>query len=240
MAAMLSLDGVELYYDHVYALKGVSIELNERETVALIGANGAGKSSILRAITGLNRIRKGSIAFEGQRIDVLDPAAIVKLGIAMVPEGRRVFPYMSVRDNLMMGAFSRSDAAGVRASFDDVLTRFPRLKDRLRQAAGTMSGGEQQMLVIGRALMAKPKLLLLDEPSLGVAPKIVQDIARSIVAINRDEKVSVLLVEQNSRMALRVSHRAYAMTTGSVALSGASADLVTDERIQHLYLGGDL
>jgi branched-chain amino acid transport system ATP-binding protein len=240
MATMLSLAGVELYYDHVYALKGVSIELNEGETVALIGANGAGKSSILRAITGLNRIRKGSIAFEGQRIDGLDPAAIVKLGIAMVPEGRRVFPYMSVRDNLMMGAFSRSDAAGVRASFDDVLTRFPRLKDRLRQTAGTMSGGEQQMLVIGRALMAKPKLLLLDEPSLGVAPKIVQDIAHSIVAINRDEKVSVLLVEQNSRMALRVSHRTYAMTTGSVALSGVSADLVRDERIQHLYLGGDL
>jgi branched-chain amino acid transport system ATP-binding protein len=240
MAAMLSLDGVELYYDHVYALKGVSIELNQGETVALIGANGAGKSSILRAITGLNRIRKGSIAFEGQRIDGLDPAAVVKLGIAMVPEGRRVFPYMSVRDNLMMGAFSRSDSAAVRASFDDVLARFPRLKDRLRQAAGTMSGGEQQMLVIGRALMAKPKLLLLDEPSLGVAPKIVQDIARSIVAVNRDEKVSVLLVEQNSRMALRVSHRAYAMTTGSVALSGASADLVRDARIQHLYLGGDL
>src|SRR5580704_8632975 len=240
MTAMLSLDGVELYYDHVYALKGVSIELNEGETVALIGANGAGKSSILRAITGLNRIRKGSIAFEGQRIDGLDPAAIVKLGIAMVPEGRRVFPYMSVRDNLMMGAFSRSDAAGVRASFDDVLTRFPRLKDRLRQAAGTMSGGEQQMLVIGRALMAKPKLLLLDEPSLGVAPKIVQDIARSIVAINRDEKVSVLLVEQNSRMALRVSNRAYALTTGVVALAGDSADLVKDPRIQHLYLGGDV
>jgi branched-chain amino acid transport system ATP-binding protein len=240
MDPMLSVSGVELYYDHVYALKGVSIELDEGETVALIGANGAGKSSILRAITGLNKIRKGSIAFEGKRIDGLDPAAIVKLGIAMVPEGRRVFPYMSVRDNLMMGAFLRSDAAGVRASLDDVLHRFPRLKDRLRQAAGTMSGGEQQMLVIGRALMAKPKLLLLDEPSLGVAPKIVQDIARSIVAINRDEKVSVLLVEQNSRMALRVSHRAYALTTGSVALSGASADLVRDERVRHLYLGGDL
>jgi branched-chain amino acid transport system ATP-binding protein len=240
MAPMLSLAGVELYYDHVYALKGVSIDLERGETVALVGANGAGKSSILRAITGLNRIRKGSITFEGKRIDGLDPAAIVKLGIAMVPEGRRVFPYMSVRDNLMMGAFSRSDGAGVRASFDDVLHRFPRLRDRLRQAAGTLSGGEQQMLVIGRALMAKPRLLLLDEPSLGVAPKIVQDIARSIVAINRDEKVSVLLVEQNSRMALRVSHRAYAMATGSVALSGLSADLAADERVRHLYLGGDL
>jgi branched-chain amino acid transport system ATP-binding protein len=240
MEAMLSLAGVELYYDHVYALKGVSIDLEKGETVALIGANGAGKSSILRAITGLNRIRNGSITFEGRRIDGLDPAAIVRLGIAMVPEGRRVFPYMSVRDNLMMGAFSRSDAAGVRASLDEVLHRFPRLNDRLRQAAGTLSGGEQQMLVIGRALMAKPRLLLLDEPSLGVAPKIVQDIARSIVAINRDRKVSVLLVEQNSRMALRVSHRAYAMATGSVALSGLSSDLAMDERVRHLYLGGDL
>ena len=237
---MLAIDNVELYYDHVYALKGVSLELNEGETVALIGANGAGKSSILRAITGLRKIRRGAIAFEGQRIDGLDPAEIVKRGIAMVPEGRRVFPLMSVRDNLMMGAFSRSDGAGVRATLDDVLGRFPRLKDRLRQAAGTMSGGEQQMLVIGRALMAKPKLLLLDEPSLGVAPKIVQDIARSIVAINRDEKVSVLLVEQNSRMALRVSHRAYALATGTVALSGHSADLLTDERVQKLYLGGEL
>src|SRR3974390_173015 len=240
MTAVLTLGGVELYYDHVYALKGVSIALNQGETVALIGANGAGKSSILRAVTGLRKIRTGSIEFEGRRIDGLSPEAIVQLGIAMVPEGRRVFPYMSVRDNLLMGAFSRSESAAVRASFDDVLARFPRLKDRLRQAAGTMSGGEQQMLVIGRALMAKPRLLLLDEPSLGVAPKIVQDIARSIVAINRDERGSVLLGEHNSRMALRVSHRAYAMTTGSVALTGASADLVKDERIQHLYLGGDL
>ena len=237
---MLSLAGVELYYDHVYALKGVSIDLDEGETVALIGANGAGKSSILRAITGLNKIRKGSIAFEGKRIDGLDPAAIVKLGIAMVPEGRRVFPYMTVRDNLMMGAFSRSDAAAVRETFDEVLNRFPRLRDRLRQTAGTLSGGEQQMLVIGRALMAKPRLLLLDEPSLGVAPKIVQDIARSIVAINRDQKVSVLLVEQNSRMALRISHRAYALATGAIALQGDSADLVKDERVRRLYLGGEV
>jgi branched-chain amino acid transport system ATP-binding protein len=240
MTALLALRDVELFYDHVYALKGVSLDLNQGETVALIGANGAGKSSILRAITGLRRIAKGNVEFEGRRIDGAGPEAIVRMGIAMVPEGRRVFPFMSVRDNLLMGAFSRSDRAEVRASLDRVLARFPRLSERLNQAAGTMSGGEQQMLVIGRALMARPTLLLLDEPSLGVAPKIVQDIARSIVAINRDEKVSVLLVEQNSRMALRISHRAYALTTGSIALSGASADLVKDERIQQLYLGGDL
>jgi branched-chain amino acid transport system ATP-binding protein len=240
MQPLLSLANVELYYDHVYALKGVSLDLTEGETVALIGANGAGKSSILRAITGLRKIRRGEVHFNGRRIDGLSAEAIVGLGIAMVPEGRRVFPYMSVHDNLLMGAFSRKDSAGVRSSLDMVLARFPRLKERYRQAAGTMSGGEQQMLVIGRALMAKPKLLLLDEPSLGVAPKIVQDIARSIVSINRDDKVSVLLVEQNSRMALRVSHRAYALTTGSVALSGASADLVKDARIQQLYLGGDI
>ena len=237
---MLKFTDVSLYYDHVYALKGVSIDLNQGETVALIGANGAGKSSILRAITGLRRIRAGSIEFEGQRIDHLDPAAIVNLGIAMVPEGRRVFPFMSVRDNLLMGAFSRHDKAGVRATLDSVLARFPRLRERYAQAAGTLSGGEQQMMVIGRALMARPKLLLLDEPSLGIAPKLVQDIARSIVAINRDEKVSVLLVEQNSRMALRISNRAYALTTGAVALAGASADLLIDPRVQQLYLGGAL
>jgi branched-chain amino acid transport system ATP-binding protein len=240
MDRLLDFVDVELYYDHVYALKGVSLEVHEGETVALIGANGAGKSSILRSITGLRKIRKGTISFAGRRIDRLTPDEIVKLGIAMVPEGRRVFPFMSVKDNLLMGAFTRSDAAGIRATLDMVLARFPRLKERYSQQAGTMSGGEQQMLVIGRALMSKPRLLLLDEPSLGVAPKLVQDIARSIVAINRDETVSVLLVEQNSRMALRVSQRAYALTTGSIALSGASADLLKDERVQHLYLGGQL
>jgi branched-chain amino acid transport system ATP-binding protein len=240
MNQILKFADVELYYDHVYALKGVSLEVNEGETVALIGANGAGKSSILRAITGLRRIKSGEILYNGQRIDGTGPDAIVRLGISMVPEGRRVFPYMSVRDNLLMGAFTRSDKAEIAASLEMVLGRFPRLKERYRQPAGTMSGGEQQMLVIGRALMAKPRLLLLDEPSLGVAPKLVQDIARSIVAINRDEKVSVLLVEQNSRMALRISQRAYALTTGSVALSGNSADLLTDERVKRLYLGGEV
>ena len=238
--ALLSVSNAELYYDHVYALKGVSIDVNEGETVALIGANGAGKSSILRAITGLKKLRSGEILYDGKRLDGTPADAIVKLGIAMVPEGRRVFPLMSVRDNLMMGAFTRSDKAGIKDTLERVLTRFPRLKERYSQQASTLSGGEQQMMVIGRALMAKPRLLLLDEPSLGVAPKLVQDIARSIVAINREEKVSVLLVEQNSRMALRISQRAYALTTGSVALSGNSADLLNDERVKALYLGGEV
>ena len=241
MSQLLRITDIELYYDHVYALKGVSIELNEGETIALIGANGAGKSSILRAITGLQSIRQGEIHFDGKRIDRgHGPDAIVRMGVVMVPEGRRVFPYMSVKDNLLMGAFSRTDKAGISATLEMVLGRFPRLKERYAQTAGTMSGGEQQMLVIGRALMAKPKLLLLDEPSLGMAPKLVQDIARSIVAINRDEKVSVLLVEQNSRMALRISHRAYALAAGSVVLSGESAALLKDERVKSLYLGGEL
>src|SRR4051794_14375183 len=240
MDPLLKFSDVELYYDHVYALKGVSIDLAQGETVALIGANGAGKSSILRAITGLRRLKSGSIFFDGRRIDGLSPSDIVRLGIAMVPEGRRVFPFMSVRDILMMGAFTRPDGAGIKSSLDMVLGRFPRLRERYGQAAGTMSGGEQQMLVIGRALMAKPRLLLLDEPSLGVAPKLVQDIARSIVAINRDDNVSVLLVEQNSRMALRISKRAYAMTTGQIALTGASSEMLADDRVKQLYLGGEI
>jgi branched-chain amino acid transport system ATP-binding protein len=237
---ILSFANVEMYYDHVYALKGVSLTVNEGETVALIGANGAGKSSILRAITGLRKIKSGEIHYQGKRLDGTSPDEIVKAGIAMVPEGRRVFPFMTVADNLAMGAFTRTGKAEIAATLDMVLTRFPRLKERYSQQAGTMSGGEQQMLVIGRALMSKPKLLLLDEPSLGVAPKLVQDIARSIVAINRDEKVSVLLVEQNSRMALRISQRAYALSTGSVALSGNSAELLNDERVKALYLGGEI
>ncbi len=240
MNEMLKFKDVELYYDNVYALKGVSIELIEGETIALIGANGSGKSSILRAITGLKKINAGSIYFQGERLDGCSASAIVRKGIAMVPEGRRVFPFMSVKDNLLMGAFTRSDKADIERSRDSILERFPRLKERYSQAAGTLSGGEQQMLVIGRALMAKPKLLLLDEPSLGIAPKLVQDIARSIIAINRDEGVSVVLVEQNSRLALSISHRAYAMTTGNIVISGNSKELLNDDRIKAAYLGGDV
>lgn len=240
MTEILSFQDVELYYDHVYALKGVSINVQLGETVALIGANGAGKSSILRAITGLRKIKSGSISYMGERLDGASASDIVRKGIAMVPEGRRVFPFMSVKDNLLMGAFTRTDKAGIASTLESVLTRFPRLKERYSQQASTLSGGEQQMMVIGRALMAKPKLLLLDEPSLGIAPKLVQDIARAIVAIGRDEKVSVLLVEQNSRMALSISNRAYAMATGSVVLAGNSKDLMDDDRIKAAYLGGDV
>ncbi|MCX2721084.1 ABC transporter ATP-binding protein [Roseibium sp. DSM 29163] len=240
MSKMLEFHDVELYYDHVYALRGVSIDLDQGETVALIGANGAGKTSILRAITGLARPRTGSIRFEGEEIAGANPADVVARGIAMVPEGRRVFPYMSVKDNLLMGAFTRSDKKDIQQTLDRVLERFPRLKERYSQTAGTLSGGEQQMMVIGRALMAKPRLLLLDEPSLGIAPKLVQDIARSIVSINREEGVSVLLVEQNSRMALSISNRAYALTTGNVVIEGNSKELMTDPRIKAAYLGGEV
>ena len=237
---LLELKDVELYYDHVYALRSISIFLNQGETVALIGANGAGKSSILKAITGLAKIHSGSMTYQGQDLTKLTTSKIVEQGIVMVPEGRRVFPFLSVSDNLKMGSFTRTDKDEIEASMESVLERFPRLKERFRQAAGTLSGGEQQMLVIGRALMAKPKLLLLDEPSLGIAPKLVQDIARAIVNINRNEQVTVLLVEQNSRMALSISNRAYALTTGKVSISGDSRDMLHDERVKAAYLGGEI
>ena len=225
-------------YDQVRAITDVSVELEEGDIVALIGANGAGKTTTLRAITGLARLAAGEIVLDGRRIDGLRPDEIVALGVAMVPEGRRVFPYLSVMDNLLMGAFLRRGRREIAADVERVFERFPRLRERRGQAAGTMSGGEQQMLAIGRALMARPRLLLLDEPSLGLAPMLVQEIARSILAINREDRVSLILVEQNSRMALRVSSRAYALETGRVALEGRSRDLANDDRIRELYLGG--
>ena len=239
MSELLSLKNVSLFYDHIHALRDVSLHLDEGETIALIGANGAGKSSILRAITGLRKIRAGTIHYNGERLDGQPPDAIVRAGISMAPEGRHVFPYMSVKDNLLMGAFTRKDKAGIAEDLHKVLEKFPRLRERFHQSASTLSGGEQQMMVIGRALMSRPKVLLLDEPSLGIAPKLVQSIARSIVAINRDDHVSVILVEQNSRMAMRISHRTYALTTGEIVISGNSAELQNDDRIRKLYLGGD-
>ena len=231
---------INVHYDHVHAVRDVSIQVQKGETIALIGANGAGKTSTLRAITGLERIKGGEIWYDGRRIDRLAPDALVALGIAMVPEGRHVFPFMSVKDNLLLGAHLRRNKAEIRTTLDGVLHRFPRMRERYGQSAGTLSGGEQQMLVIGRALMARPKLLLFDEPSLGIAPKLVQDIARSIVTINRHDGVSVILVEQNSRMALKISNRAYAMSTGSIAISGNSRELLHDDRIRALYLGGEV
>jgi branched-chain amino acid transport system ATP-binding protein len=238
MTSYFAMRNVTVRYDKVLALDDVSIDLAQGEIVALIGGNGAGKSTVLRAVTGLKRIDAGEIWFDGARIDQLAPAALVARGVVMVPEGRRVYPLMSVRDNLLMGAYLRRDNKAVKVDLDGVLARFPRLKERIRQQAGTLSGGEQEMLVVGRALMARPRLLLLDEPSLGLAPMIVKDIARLIVAINRGDKVSVILVEQNSRMALKISNHAYVLETSRVGLRGKSSDLLDNDHVRRLYLGG--
>lgn len=229
---------VSVRYDKVMALRDVSIRLDQGQVISLIGANGAGKTTTLRAITGLKKPSQGEVWFEGERIDQLPAAKIVARGIAMVPEGRHVYPFMSVRDNLLMGAYLRSDKAGIRSDLDKIFTRFPRVKERMNQQAGTLSGGEQEMVVVGRALMARPRLLLLDEPSLGLAPMVVREIARLVTEVNQDEKVSVILVEQNSRMALKVSQYAYVLETGKVGLEGPSADLMHNDHIRKLYLGG--
>jgi branched-chain amino acid transport system ATP-binding protein len=229
---------VSVYYDKVRAVSDISLVMDAGDVIAIIGANGAGKTTTLRAVTGLAPIASGEIWFEGHRIDRLRPDRIVGLGISMVPEGRHVFPFMSVGDNLLMGAFARRDRRAIEQDIERVFVRFPRLKERRRQQAGTLSGGEQQMLAIGRALMARPKLLLMDEPSLGLAPHLVREIARAILAVNREERVAVVLVEQNSRMALKISTRAYVLETGQVALEGRSADLLNNEQVRRLYLGG--
>jgi branched-chain amino acid transport system ATP-binding protein len=234
----IELRNISVHYDKVQALADVSLNVRKGEIIALIGANGAGKTSALRAITGLTRPSAGEIWFDSRRIDQLEPPRIVELGISMVPEGRHVYPFMSVKENLLMGAYLRRDKKGIDQDLEKVFTRFPRLKERLKQQAGSLSGGEQQMVAIGRALMARPKLLLLDEPSLGLAPMVVRDIARVIIEINRDEGISIILVEQNSRMALKISNRAYALETGRIGLTGQSADLLHDDQVRQLYLGG--
>ena len=221
---------LDVYYDKVKALSDVSMVLGEGDIVALIGTNGAGKTTTLRAFTGLTRIATGEIWYQGKRFDQLNPDQIVGLGISMVPEGRHVYPLMNVRDNLLMGAFLRRDKAEVKRDLERMCERFPFLKERMRQQASTLSGGVQQMVAISRALMARPKLLLMDEPSLGLAPLVVREIARSILAINREDKVSVILVEQNSRMALKLSSRAYVLETGRVALEGSSESSSTTKR----------
>lgn len=234
---MLSVENLKVNYGAIAALKGISFRVPDRSIVTLIGANGAGKTTTLQTISGLNKVSEGSIRFEDQEIVNLPPHKIVGLGISQSPEGRLIFPGLTVRENLMMGAYLRRDRAEIQKDLEYCFTIFPRLKERLRQPGGTLSGGEQQMLAISRALMARPRLLLLDEPSLGIAPILVQQIFEKIVEINRDLGVTVLLVEQNAHMALKVASFVYVLETGEVTLSGPSAELESDPNVQRAYLG---
>jgi branched-chain amino acid transport system ATP-binding protein len=235
---ILELEDVNTYYGAIHALKGVSLQVREGEIVTMIGANGAGKSTTLRSINGLNHPRKGSIVFQGENITQAQPHDIVKMGIAQSPEGRKLFPRMSVVENLEMGAFQRSDRKEIREDMDRVFSLFPRLNERRSQKAGTMSGGEQQMCAIGRALMARPKLLLLDEPSMGLAPVLVERIFETLIEINQ-QGTPILLVEQNALMALDIAQRGYVLETGRVALADDARSLRENEQVRKTYLGED-
>ncbi|HZO89693.1 MAG TPA: ABC transporter ATP-binding protein [Chthonomonadaceae bacterium] len=234
---MLTISDLYVYYGAIRALDGVSLEVKQGEIVTMIGANGAGKSTTIRTVSGLVRPRQGEILFEGKPLHRLPPHEIVKLGVGQAPEGRRVFANMTVRENLELGAYTRQgQAAEVRADLERVFALFPRLKERLGQSAGTLSGGEQQMLAIGRALMARPRLLLLDEPSLGLAPFLVQSIFRILQEINQ-RGVTILLVEQNAHQALRIAHRGYVLETGRVVLEDTAANLLQNDQVRKAYLG---
>jgi branched-chain amino acid transport system ATP-binding protein len=233
--ALLEVHNLHTFYGNIEALKGISIEVNEGEVVTLIGSNGAGKSTTLRSISGLTPPREGTIRFDGKEIGETAPQDIVRLGISQAPEGRRVFPRMSVRENLELGAYLRRDQR-VSEDLDRVFDLFPRLKERERQKAGTMSGGEQQMLAIGRALMSNPRLLLLDEPAMGLAPVLVERIYETVAEINR-QGTTILLVEQNANFALEVAKRGYVLETGTVALTDTSESLREDPEVQRAYLG---
>jgi len=235
---ILRLDGIHTFYGAIHALKGVSLEVREGEIVTLIGANGAGKSTTLRSINGLNHPRRGRIEFAGRDITNESPHRVVKMGIAQSPEGRKLFSRMSVRENLEMGAFQRTDRASLKEDLDRVYSLFPRLAEREHQKAGTLSGGEQQMCAMGRALMAKPKLLLLDEPSMGLAPIFVERIFEIVREIN-EQGTPILLVEQNALMALDTAHRGYVLETGRIALADEAKNLRENEQVQKAYLGID-
>jgi branched-chain amino acid transport system ATP-binding protein len=235
---LLSIEDASVHYQKVTALKGISLSVDERSIVTIIGANGAGKSTTLRAVSGLVKLSDGCIRFDGERIDGRPPERIVAMGIGHVPEGRRIFPELTVYENLMTGAFLRRDRAGIEADLEEVFEHFPQLKERRSQWAKTLSGGEQQMLAIGRALMGRPKLLLLDEPSMGLAPLLVQEIGRMIAAINSERGVPVVLVEQNAALALELARYAYVLETGAVALEGPAAELRTNDHVRRAYLGG--
>ena len=233
---MLELHDLQVYYGGIHALQGISLDVPDGKIVTLIGANGAGKSSTLNSIVGLVKPRSGSIKWNGQELTGLTTKQIVSQGIVLVPEGRRIFPNLSVWENLTLGAYHRSDKAGIEKDREMIYELFPRLKERIKQSAGTLSGGEQQMLAVGRGLMSRPKLFMLDEPSLGLAPLIVKDIFDIILKINA-QGTTVLLVEQNARAALKIADNGYVMETGRITLAGTGKDLLNDERIRHAYLG---
>lgn len=234
---MLTVDNLKVAYGRVEALHGVSISVAQGEIVTIIGANGAGKSTLLRAICGVLAPSSGTIHFDGADVTALTSPTMIRRGVAMVPEGRHVFPELTVQENLDLGAYYRRDVTTVRSDLERVLTLFPMLRERLRSAGGLLSGGQQQMLALGRALMSRPRLLLLDEPSLGLAPTIVQQIGRIIRDLNSGG-TTILLVEQNARMALRLAHRAYVLSAGLVARAGTGRELLDDPAVRDLYLGG--
>lgn len=233
---MLKVDKINLYYGVIHALKDISLEVKQGEIVTLIGANGAGKTSTLRAISGLEPVKSGTVTFKNTELNKIPANKIVTLGLSHVPEGRRVFPELSVLENLELGAYLRKDKAGIKQDMEMVFSKFPRLKERLKQHAGTLSGGEQQMLAIGRALMNRPEMLILDEPSMGLAPLVVKDIFDTIVEINK-MGTTILLVEQNANMALAIAHRAYVLETGNIVKSGDAKELLNDDSIRSAYLG---
>ena len=234
---MLEIKDLEVGFGGITALKGISLSVNDGEIVTLIGANGAGKTTTLRTVSGLIRPRAGKVFVDGRDVTKLSAQARVKQGLVQVPEGRRVFPQMSVLENLELGAYLRKDSKAVASDLDQVFTRFPRLADRRKQHAGTLSGGEQQMLAIGRALMGRPKILLLDEPSMGLAPLLVQEVFSIVGEINR-AGTTVLLVEQNANMALQVADRGYVLETGRIVLAGTAAELTSTDEVKRAYLGG--
>ena len=236
MTSMLKIEGLHTYYGYIHALKGIDIEVAAGEIVSLIGSNGAGKTTTLGSIAGLVPSSRGKITFEGKDITNAPPHQMVRMGISLSPEGREVFPALTVEENLRLGAYTKADKARTAASFERVYALFPRLKERTAQLAGTLSGGEQQMLAIGRALMCEPKLLLLDEPSLGLAPTLVAQIFALIEDINR-QGTTILLIEQNANMALSVAGRAYVLETGNITMSGPAKDLAVDPRVKEAYLG---
>jgi branched-chain amino acid transport system ATP-binding protein len=233
---VLQVENLNVYYGAIHALQGISFEVNEGEIVTLIGANGAGKSTTLRTVSGILRPRSGTVRFKGTEITTVPAQRIVQMGISHVPEGRKIFAPLSVKENLMMGAYTRSDPGEISQSLDQVYASFPRLRERAGQYGGTLSGGEQQMLATGRGLMSKPSLLLMDEPSMGLSPILVEEIFRIITEINR-QGTSILLVEQNAQMALSIAHRAYVLETGRIVLSGSAGEIAENPQVKAAYLG---